>query len=456
MKRLHDSDYEETDEEVQKPKRPKNKQKNANDEKLMELKKWNKTQEIDMRKVFKQKFNEIDTKWFYVNLERLLILKSTGHYYFDFEDKITRKFNLLVKLKENSLYDNYSSNDELLNKIFQSQQPENVKSIIINKLLSTSCSSSEEQHKLHSWINTILNLPTEIKSMQMSDFSTISQSLKNLHSAILQKMTGMDKVIGQVLQAISMIISDPSSNGCILALIGPPGVGKTTISSLIAQSIGMGFGQVACGAVSDVASLIGHSSTYIGSKPGLIVQLQIAAKQKDNVILFDELDKVSDSKIIPIFLQILDKSQNNKFRDAYCPEVDVDLSKNLYIISANSVDKLDPALLDRLKIVNIPGYDVEQKTHIVLRHTIPKLIEKTNITALIDYQVVKKCIATLFREPSGMRDTEKFFSDIYEKLLLTKFMGPAFLSLSQTFDIDKIEKIGLPLIKMLIPEVNLS
>jgi ATP-dependent Lon protease len=243
-------------------------------------------------------------------------------------------------------------------------------------MYSVSNESVEEYQKALNWMETVLSLPTEVKSSKKN----ISQSIKDLHQKLTTNMSGMEKVISQILQAVCTILTDPDNRGYILTLVGPPGVGKTSISSMISEAIGMGFGQVSCGSINDQATITGHGSTYIGSKPGILTQYLINTGQLDNVILLDEMDKIQDSKVVPILLQILDRSQNSRFRDAFCPEVNIDLSKNFYIVAVNSLDAFDDALKDRLKVVYVDGYGVDQKVQICSEHLLPKLKVKTSIS----------------------------------------------------------------------------
>jgi len=371
-----------------------------------------------------------------------------GRERFDLEDRIEKRFNLLQNLQEENMYNTFNpktDDHDTMKNIISSKHSEDVKRILLNKMYNVTVESIEEYQKALNWIDTVLSIPTEIKSSNLN----IKQSIINLDHKLRQHLHGMDKVIKQILQAVCTILSDPKSEGYILTLVGPPGVGKTTISSLIAEAIGMGFGQISCGSIADQATIVGHGSTYIGSKPGVFTQCLINNRQLDNVILLDEMDKMPDSKILPMMLHVLDRSQNNRFKDAFCPEIDVDLSKNLYIVAVNSLDCFDEALKDRLKIVQIDGYDIEEKVDIVVKHTIPRLIAKTSINVQIDPKIIRQCINVISPSLSGVRDLERFFGDIYEKLLLIKHMGAKLFDLPGSFDVNKIQMIDMALIKKL-------
>lgn len=401
---------------------------------------------ITMYDVINANFNKDDSIWFYRNNKRLEYLEGKDKY--DLEDKIQRRFNFLKTLQHNNMYQNFNKNaDRDISKdILESKHPENVKKILLYRMHMATDQSDEEYQKALNWMDTILNLPTEVKSYK----NNIVNALTNLHNNLIKHMTGMDKVIQQILQAVCVILTDPENKGYILTLVGPPGVGKTTISTLISESIGMGFGHVSCGSINDRSTIMGHSSTYIGSKPGIFTQIQINSGQKDNVILLDEMDKLPDTKMVPILLHVLDRSQNKRFKDEYCPEVEVDLSKNMYIVAVNSLDMFDNALLDRLKIINIEGYNTKTKLDICMKHIIPKIMKRTDINIPINRNVVEKYINKYYSNISGVRDLERFFEDIYEKLLLIKKLEVnKFYNISKDFTLDDLKFINEKTIKSL-------
>lgn len=396
---------------------------------------------IDISKVMLAKFNKEDSVWFYKNIKRVPLME--GREKFDLEDKIEKRYKLLKSLQEANMYEKFNAcmdDRDTTRDILASKHSARVQHVLLNKMYTVSNESIEEYQKALNWMDTILSLPTEVKSSRHD----VSGAVKRLYEKLQQNLYGMDDVIVQILQAVCSILSDPKNESYILTLVGPPGVGKTTISTLIAEAIGMGFGQVSCGSIADQATIVGHGSTYIGSKPGVFTQCLINNQQLDNVILLDEMDKMYDSKMLPVLLHVLDRSQNNRFKDAFCPEVDVDLSKNLYIVAVNSLDSFDNALRDRMKIVHVNGYDVVQKTVICTKHIIPRLIEKTGIDATIDPQVVAQCINTVSPDNSGVRDLERFFGDVYEKLLLDKHMEGKVYNLSaKKIDMDIIYQLCL-------------
>ncbi len=423
-------------------------------------KKYNESK-INSYKIAEANFCEKDAMWLYKNIQRLEDMD--GRDKFDLEDKIERRFKFLKFLQENKSDVNFNklgdSDRDVTKEIIVSSHTDHTKQMLLNKMYSVTNDSVEEYQKMLYWLDTILKIPTCVKSINVKSMNDQSKnekiqlSLITLYNNLNNNLYGMDYVIQQILQAVCTILIDPDNKGYILAMIGPPGVGKTTISSLIASSIGMGFGQISCGSINDQAIITGHSSTYVGSKPGFFTQQLIKSEQLDNVILLDEMDELHDKKLVPILLQILDKTQNDRFKDAFCPEIDIDLSKNLFVVTANSVDFFDTALKDRLKIINVSGYTIEQKYYICIKHVIPKIMKKTGICIVMDHGAILKYINIISPKNSGVREIEKFFSDIYEKLLLIKIMNV------NTFFDEPFEKIKLiddnMIIKLIGSEIKL-
>jgi MoxR-like ATPase len=401
---------------------------------------------VDISMILKANFSKDDAIWFYKNIKRMSHLDASEK--FKLEDIVEKRYKLLTSLQKAGMYTKFTKGVErdIMHDILASKHSDSVKSVLINRMCNVSYESIDEYQKALNWMDTILSIPTDTKSSN----NNIDKSIKTLYDNLTTRLYGMDSTIREILQAVCTILNDPDNKGYILALVGPPGVGKTTISSMISEAIGMGFGQISCGSINDQATITGHGSTYIGSTPGVFTQYLINNGQLDNVILLDEMDKIHNSKIIPILLHILDKSQNSRFRDAFCPEVTIDLSKNLYIVAVNSIDGLDRALTDRLKIVNVTGYDIDAKTQICIKHIIPHLNTKTGIKLLINDETVKRYVFKVSPNVSGVRDIERFFGDIYEKLLLVQTMGPTYFGLPKSFDIKKLKTIDTKLIKQLI------
>ena len=392
---------------------------------LRQIRESYESRKVDIAKVIQSNFNEEDNAWFYSRLGRIKNMEGKERY--SLEDDIQRKFATLTSLQTSGLYEKFNRPAErnIIKEILDSSKSDSSKQIMINRMMSVQNDGGEEYQKALAWLDVVMSIPTSCKNLIGSDARTLEEAEADFGSVLFRlkqnldsNLFGMENVKRQIMQAVTTIHSDPDSQGYIIALVGDPGVGKTTISSQIAETIGMGFGQVPCGSISDRSVVIGHSSTYIGSYPGVFTQLLIRTGQLNNVVLLDELDKLPDKSLLPTLLQILDREQNFRFKDAFCPEIDIDMSKNLYIIAVNDINCFDKALRDRMKVIYVDGYDTDQKTQICYNHIIPKIQSKTGITPNIDYDTIRYFVNKVSPAISGVRDITRYFEDIYEKLQL--------------------------------------
>lgn len=394
------------------------------DDKMRTLEKVSREREIMMDDVLNLKLNEDDNVWFYDyisireecdDLEQRIKIKN----------KIYSRFNLLKKLKSHKLMDTFQSPEEdIMNRIMLSKQTERNKMMLINlvkdKVKNT---ESEEYQKTIDLVNVVLQIPQEVKSK----YSNVAHVLANLERKMDEKMFGMHDVKSKIMESVCSIMCSSDNEGKILTLVGPPGVGKTTICSVIAEALGIGFAHISLGSIKDPHDLCGHSSTYISSKPGLFLNILRESGRLDNLILLDEVDKIynkshDSTSISTVLLHVLDPQQNNKIRDSYCQDFPFDMSKTFFVLSCNSVDLLDAPLKDRMEIVNVRGYTINEKASIANIHMIPKQIDKFGLNNS-DYKFTIKDlenIIELFTDEgeSGVRGVKRLFGTIFAKILL--------------------------------------
>ena len=281
----------------------------------------------------------------------------------------------------------------------------------INKF-SKMMASSAEAAVVRNYVETILALP-------WNKASKVNVNLKKAEKILNEDHYGMEKVKERVLEYLAVVHLSKAIKGPILCLVGPPGVGKTSIAKSIARASGREFVRMSLGGVRDEAEIRGHRRTYIGAIPGRVISCLKDAGTNNPVFLFDEVDKIgADFKGDPAsaLLEVLDPEQNNTFTDHFL-EVPFDLSKVMFVTTANSIDTIPRPLLDRMEIVEVPGYTEEEKVKIAQKYLIPKKVKehglkKENIK--ISEKALRDVINYYTRE-SGVRNLEREVANLCRK-----------------------------------------
>ena len=284
-------------------------------------------------------------------------------------------------------------------------------------------SNSPELGIVREYLDWMLNLPWNNLTKDNDDLVKVKEISDSSHYAL-------DDVKDRILEYLAVKQNTNSLRSPILCLVGPPGVGKTSLALSIAKSLGRKTAKISVGGINDEAEIIGHRRTYVGANPGRIIQGIRKAGTTNPVFIIDEIDKMTkDIKGDPAssLLEVLDPEQNNKFSDHYIEE-DFDLSKVLFIATANYIEQIPYELRDRLEIINVSSYTEYEKLDIAKRHLVPKELDEHGLTPL-QVQITDEALMLIIRnytKEAGVRELERMiatlFRKIVKKILLEKDM----------------------------------
>lgn len=323
-------------------------------------------------------------------------------------------------IKEELEEDNLKENDikEIKQKLLSLQAPEKIKERIQKEIEKYEMLSdnSPEVGIIRNYIECLMSLPWEISTEDNKDISKIKNVLDNSHY-------GLNEIKERIIEYIATKdICDKDQS--IICFVGPPGVGKTTMAKSIANALNKNFVKISVGGLDDVSEIIGHRKTYIGSYPGKIIQGLKKVKSNNPVFLIDEIDKMnSNNKSNPIasLLDILDKEQNNRFVDNYIEE-EFDLSKVMFILTANDLSSIPTEIKDRLEIIELNSYTIEEKESIAEEYIIPSLNKEYNLNLTFADKVIKEIIIYYTKE-AGIRELNRCITNIYRKHITYSYDG---------------------------------
>ena len=276
-------------------------------------------------------------------------------------------------------------------------------------------SQSPERHILRTWLELVLELPWKIQTEDNLDIPRARQILNDDHY-------GLDDVKERILEHLGVLQRNPGAKAPILCFVGPPGVGKTSLGQSIARALGRKFERMSVGGLHDEAELRGHRRTYIGAMAGRLIQAMRRAGANNPVLMLDEIDKLGrDFRGDPAaaLLEVLDPAQNSTFRDNYL-DMPFDLSKVLFITTANTLDTLPQPLLDRLEVIRLAGYSEEEKVVIANRYLIPRQLSEAGLTEELTSfpdDGLRKLITSYTRE-AGLRNLERAIGRLARKAAL--------------------------------------
>lgn len=333
-------------------------------------------------------------------------------------DEAHKKFVLKEQLKEinKELYgDNEETEDEeFTRRLEELEAPEEVKEKIEKEIkrFKKLSDSSPESNVSRTYITTLLDIPWEAESPERDDLYEVQKVLDEEHY-------GLEKVKERIIDSLAVRNITNGGDVPIICLFGPPGTGKTSIAQSVAKALGKEFVRIALGGVKDESEIRGHRRTYVGAIPGRIINGVIDAKVKNPLILFDEIDKVGTdyrSDTSAALLEVLDAEQNSHFVDHYV-ELPFDLSKALFICTANDLSTMSEPLLDRMEIIELNSYTENEKLHIAKDHLVPKQLKKNGITT-DNLEITDDAISSIINEytmEAGVRNLERKIATICRK-----------------------------------------
>lgn len=336
-------------------------------------------------------------------------------------DDTQKEFILKEKLKviKNELGETNTKEEDILNYrnlVNSPKYPERIRNKLLSEIERYNATSemSPDAGIIRNYIEYLLNVPWYTETRDEKDLIKIEKKLNDTHY-------GMKKAKERVIEYIAVKSITDEVSSPIICLVGPPGVGKTTFAESISKALDRNFVKISLGGMSDSAELVGHRRAYIGSNPGKIVTSLIKCGSNNPVFLLDEVDKLKkDYKGDPAstLLDILDVSQNKRFVDNYIDE-EIDLSKILFILTANDISNIPPALLDRLEIIDLTGYTDNEKLLISENYIIPSALKKHGLKNTIikfETDAIKKIINEYTNE-SGVRELERDINKIIRKVI---------------------------------------
>ncbi len=330
--------------------------------------------------------------------------------------------------------------DDYRTRVENADLPETVRTAALREVdrLERGSDQSPESGWIRTWLDTVLELPWTVKTADATDVSAAREILDADHH-------GLDEVKDRMVEYLAvrarraargLEVVGGRGSGAVMVLVGPPGVGKTSLGESVARALGRKFVRVALGGVRDEAEIRGHRRTYVGALPGRIVRAIKEAGSMNPVVLLDEIDKVgSDFRGDPAaaLLEVLDPAQNHTFRDHYL-DLDLDLSDVLFIATANVMDTIPGPLLDRMELITVDGYTEDDKVAIARDFLIPRQLERNALTAQevsITDEALREIAANYTRE-AGVRQMER---------LIAKALRKAATRLSESADLAGTENL---------------
>ena len=324
----------------------------------------------------------------------------------------------------------------LVFKILTMNLPSDVQQMILAKYnsLQTMDTSSGEYFKFRNWLEKVTSIPfgiyKEIPARIEDGAAACTAFMERAKKCMHEALYGQEDAKLQILQFIASKITNPTARGLSLLLVGPPGIGKTSlIKNGIAKALDWPFQFISLGGDSDATTYTGHQLVYEGSHCGKIVNSIVGAKSMSMVLMFDELDKISGTakgeEVQNMLIHLTDPVQNADFEDKYLSGVPIDLSRVMFVFSGNDINKIDKILLDRMIVVQLEGYSSKEKQVIAEQYLIPGALNETNLNekVRISSEVIQHIISEYAGEEKGVRELKRSIDQIVQRINMLRIFN---------------------------------
>ena len=321
-------------------------------------------------------------------------------------------------------------------KILLSDIPLETKAIIIKKLelLQTLENSGSEYKKLREWLDNILKIPfgkyCKFSLSKQNDYTEIGNKLYDIKNTLDKAIYGQEQVKEALVELVAKWVSNPPSKGHALAIVGPPGCGKTTLfREGLAKALERPFASFSLSGMSDESYLSGFAHTYEGSDYGRICRMLTETGCMNPIIFMDELDKIDTtrhgSSVVNKIMEIIDFSQNHEYEDMYFGNIKIDLSRVLFVFSLNHIDMIDPILRDRLEVIKVKGFEPKEKVRILKDYIIPKELKEIGLNEkdIIFPDNIISFIIRKIRKEEGVREGKRAIQIIIRKINLLQYVN---------------------------------
>lgn len=350
-------------------------------------------------------------------------------------DKLNKKQKKVIDKTEKELVEIDFFKTPMRFKILESNMDLKLKSLALKKIdeLSMMCSSSSEYFKMKRWIENMCRLPIgKYKQLPVTNKNTTGEIISfmdTVKTKFNELVFGHNEAKEEIVKLLAKWISNPKSNGIVIGIQGPMGTGKTSLGMALCDALNLPFGFISLAGISGEPIFTGHSYTYEGSKWGKIADILMNTDCMNPIMYFDELDKISDTKhgqeVANFLIHLTDMTQNSKFQDHYFGDIDMDLSKSIFVFSYNNEALLNPILKDRMITIKTKGYTIPEKISLTDDYMLPRALKEYgfNKDDLAFNNTIIKYIIGKIAEEKGARNLKRALEEIIGNINFQKLTG---------------------------------